>query len=106
MYFVGPNAGEKYFMRLLLTVVKAPTSYISLCTFEGHTFDTFKETCYACGLLEDDEEWAACLNEASTVKTGSQLHRLFVDILTACSPSNPDELWQRFCLHICDDLCH
>ncbi|KAF7150518.1 hypothetical protein RHSIM_Rhsim02G0093600 [Rhododendron simsii] len=33
-----------------------------------------------------------------------KLHRLFCVILTQCSPSQPAELWDKFAMHICDDL--
>ncbi|GFS36770.1 hypothetical protein Acr_00g0047940 [Actinidia rufa] len=38
--------------------------------------------CVAMGLLEDDEEWMQCLQEASIMNTGYQLRRLFSVILT------------------------
>ncbi|KAG5536880.1 hypothetical protein RHGRI_024347 [Rhododendron griersonianum] len=58
------------------------------------------------GLLEDDEEWVQCLEEAAVIKIGYQLRRLFSVILTQCSPQKPMELWKRFWVHICDDLGH
>ncbi|KAF8751723.1 Helitron helicase-like domain at N-terminus, partial [Rhizoctonia solani] len=104
MYFVPPNSGERFYLRTLLTVVRGPTSFESLRTFEGQVFPTFKEACIAQGLLESDEEWARCLAEAAQYKTGRQLRRLFVVILTACHPMDPGQLWIQFCAQICDDL--
>ncbi|GAB2285927.1 hypothetical protein Dimus_039733 [Dionaea muscipula] len=60
--------------------------------------------CVARGLLEDDSEWIQCLREASTMKTGYQLRRLFCVILTQCCPHDPCMLWDQFKMHICDDL--
>ncbi|KAG5550493.1 hypothetical protein RHGRI_015459 [Rhododendron griersonianum] len=68
--------------------------------------DTFKLACVARGLLEDDDEWVQCLEEAAIMKSGYQLRRLFCVILTQCSPLQPLELWKRFSKHICDDLAH
>ncbi|KAH7334590.1 hypothetical protein B0J17DRAFT_558166, partial [Rhizoctonia solani] len=39
-------------------------------------------------------------------KTGQQMQCLFVVILTACNPSQPDQLWIQFRAQICDDLKH
>ncbi|KAG5521520.1 hypothetical protein RHGRI_033922 [Rhododendron griersonianum] len=69
-------------------------------------FASPNSACAARGLLEDDEEWVQCLEEAAVIKTGYQLRRLFSVILTQCSPQQPMELWKRFWVHICDDLGH
>ncbi|KAF7140271.1 hypothetical protein RHSIM_Rhsim06G0045600 [Rhododendron simsii] len=104
MYFVSPNAGELFYLRLLLSVVRGPESYECLRTVNNILHDTFKSAYIARGLLEDDEEWVQCLEEAAIMKTGYQLRRLFCVILTQCSPSQPAVLWDKFAMHICDDL--
>lgn len=106
MYFASPNSGERFYLRLLLTHVKGPSSFQSLRTIGGVLYPTFKLACVAYGLVEDDEEWVQCLQEASVMQTGYQLRRLFSTILSHCSPLNPYDLWKQFCLHICDDLAH
>lgn len=70
MYFASPNCGERFYLRLLLTVVKGPKSFQSLRTVDNVVHDTFKLACVARGLLEDDEEWIQCLKEAVVIKTG------------------------------------
>lgn len=106
MYFASPNSGERFYLRLLLTVVRGPTSFDWLRTVNNVMHDTFKSACVARGLLEDDEEWIQCLQEAAIMRTGYQLRRLFVIILTECFPLHPFELWKQFSAHICDDLAH
>ena len=56
MYFASPNSGERFYLRLLLTVVKGPTSFEDLRTVDGVIYESFKAACVAQGLLEDDEE--------------------------------------------------
>ncbi|KAG5536766.1 hypothetical protein RHGRI_024260 [Rhododendron griersonianum] len=104
MYFVSPNAGEIFYLRLLLSVVRGPESYECLRTVNNILHDTFKSACISRRLLKDDEEWVQCLEEAAIMKTGYQLRRLFCVILTQCSPSQPTALWDKFAMHICDDL--
>ena len=36
--------------------------------------------------------------------TGTRLRHLFTTILLFCAPSQPNQLWERFRTHICDDL--
>ncbi|GAB2295406.1 hypothetical protein Dimus_038353 [Dionaea muscipula] len=104
LYFATPNCGEKFYMRMLLTIVKGPKSFEDLRTVNGILYNTFKSACAARGLLEDDAEWIQCLQEASNIKTGYQLRRLFCVILTQCCPLEPCMLWDHFKIHLCDDL--
>jgi len=82
------------------------TSYEFLRTFEGQVYDTFKEACRARGLLQDDQEWLQCLQEAGAMQTGHRLRNLFVMILLHCNPSDPNRLWERTRPDHCDDLRH
>ncbi|PIA61727.1 hypothetical protein AQUCO_00200012v1 [Aquilegia coerulea] len=94
MYFAKPNEGERFYLRLLLTIVQGCPS------FEAPQTDA----CIALGLLEDDQEYSICLAEASIIQTGYQLRRLFAILLTECSPLHPASLWDQYVLQICDDL--
>lgn len=67
---------------------------------------TFRDACVADGMLEDDGEWVQCLEEASIMQTGRTLRSLFTTILQHNTPSSPKALWERFKVHICDDLQH
>ena len=104
MYFISPTAGERFYLRTLLTTVKGPTSWEDLRTFDGIEYPTFHGACLARGLLEDDDEWQECLQEASLSHLGESLRRLFSLILTHCHPSQPHLLWNEFRANLCDDL--
>lgn len=106
MYFVPPIAGEKFYLRMLLTVAKGPTSFADLRMVEGNELPTFKDACLARGLLEDDDEWIRCLREGATFQTGHGLRNLFATILLHCNPTHPHLLWHEFKSHLCDDLRH
>ncbi|OBZ69834.1 hypothetical protein A0H81_10535 [Grifola frondosa] len=73
MYFVSLNAGERFYLRTLLTVAKGSISFKDLRTVEGTTYPTFREACIASGLLDDDSEWRQCLSKATEMQTGSRL---------------------------------
>ena len=71
MYFIHPAVGEKYYLRMLLNVVRGSTSFEDICTVNGIFYHTFKEACIALNLLQDDEEWNQCLQEANQVQGGA-----------------------------------
>ncbi len=71
LYFVSPSAGERYFLRTLLTKVKGVVSFEALCTVNGVVHDTFKLACIALGLYDSDDKWNACLEEAIGMQTGA-----------------------------------
>ena len=106
MYFVSVKAGERFYLRLLLTAIKGATSFQDLSTVDGVVYPTFRQACLARGLLDDDNEWHLCLTEGRAMATGYQLRMLFVIILCECNPLNPLELWEQHKHYICDDLHH
>jgi PIF1-like helicase/Helitron helicase-like domain at N-terminus len=106
MYYAHPNSGERFYLRTLLTSVKGATSFEDLRHVNGVLHPTFHAACLAYGLLEDDNEWRQCLQEAAHMATGYQLRNLFVTLLRDCSPSDPLALWMEFRINICDDLRH
>ncbi len=56
MYFIHPAAGERFFLRLLLTVVLGVPSFEHLRTIDNIEHPTFQVACRALGLLQDDAE--------------------------------------------------
>ena len=84
----------------------AATSYQALWTVNGVLCNTFKDACQARGLLDDDQEWLLCLQEAAGMRTGQGLRNLFVTILLFCNPMHPHQLWEATRVHLCDDLDH
>jgi hypothetical protein len=106
MYFIKPTAGEQFYLRILLTVVKGAKSFEDLRHVPGQRepLPTYHAACVARGLLADDGEWRLCLEEAAQIKTGTQLRHLFATLLLFSDISQPDLLWHDFRHHICDDL--
>jgi hypothetical protein len=104
MFFVSPTAGERFYLRTLLCVVRGPRSFEDLRTHRGQCHATFRDACLARGLLEDDGEWRQCLEEACHMQTGTRLRVLFSMILNFCRPSRPEALWLQYRHGMCDDL--
>ena len=106
MYFVGPSGGERFYLRMLLTAVRGPQSFEDLRTVNGVVHPDFKSACIALGLLDSDEQWNQCLEEAALWQGGHALRSLFVCILLHCHPADPLKLWNDHCQHLSDDCCH
>ena len=104
LVFVPPNAGDRFYARLILSVAKNLQSFRDLRTYNGVVYDTIREACLACGLLDDDGEWRHCLEEGKYFQTGFILRCLFIIILRDCTPSEPVALLHEFRCFLCDDL--
>ena len=104
MYAASPFMGERYYLRLLLTVVRGATSFEHLRTVDGIVYETFKAACIALRLLEDDGEWIAMFRDGQTFMTGHALRDLFAMALQHTTISNPLQIWQQFGHSFCDDL--
>ncbi|KAJ4806202.1 hypothetical protein LUZ62_018768 [Rhynchospora pubera] len=81
MLFVHPSAGELYYLRMLLNIVRGPVSFEEIRTVNGVVHLTFKEACNTLGLLDNDNEWLYTLQEAAGTASSQQMRKLFIDIL-------------------------
>ena len=79
--YCNPNAGERYYLRLLLTSISGPTSYISLRTVNGVECTTFREACVLRHLIQDDQEWIKSFDEAKLFSSGSALRAMFTSAI-------------------------
>ncbi|XP_077252555.1 uncharacterized protein LOC143891952 [Tasmannia lanceolata] len=103
-FYVHPSSGERYYLRMLLTIVRGPMSYEDICTVDRIIYPDFKSACNSLGLLEDDNEWHQALQEASAWASGRQLRHLFASILTSCEVTDPLGLWETHWRDLSDDL--
>lgn len=94
VYTVHPNNAECFYLRMLLHIVKGPTSFEHLRTVEGEICSTYRQACLKLGLLEDDQHWDTALSEASAISMPKQMRLLFAIILTTCASSDPIALWE------------
>ena len=63
MCTISPREGERHFLRTLLLHKSGATSFANLRVHEGVQHSTFREACYALGLLSDDAEWIRCMKD-------------------------------------------
>ncbi|XP_071695071.1 uncharacterized protein [Rutidosis leptorrhynchoides] len=106
IHFVPPNSGETYYLRILLNKVKGPTCFEDIRTVNGILYDTFKEACYALGLLDDDREYVASIKETHAWASGEFCQSLLVSLITIDSLSFLNRVWNETRDLLSDDLHH
>ncbi|XP_022030517.1 uncharacterized protein LOC110931431 [Helianthus annuus] len=102
IHYVPQLLGDCYYLRILLNHIKGPTCFEDIKTVDWQIFQTFKDACFARGLLDDDKEYVNAVKEASTWSTGDFLRTFFVMLLLSNSISRPDlDLQQEELENIC-----
>ncbi|XP_012858113.1 PREDICTED: ATP-dependent DNA helicase PIF1-like [Erythranthe guttata] len=101
---VPPGRGEDYYLRLLLNFQRGCTCYDDLRKIEDHVYPTFKDACFALGLLDDDKEYIAGINEANEWASGDYVRRLFVVLLVANNMSRPEHVWECCWKEFAEDI--
>lgn len=104
MFTVNPSDRERFFLRILLLHRKGVSSYEELRTINGQEYETFFLAAKALHLVEDDDEWNDCLEEASLFHMPQKLRQLFAYICIFCNPSNIVDMWEKFKNNLCEDF--
>ena len=103
---VSPVQGERFYLRLLLNHITGAKCFDDLRIYQDIEYSTFKDTCLAMGLLEDDSEWRFSLQEISLCGTAGQLRSVFAVILQYCRPTEPKKLLDQFSDAMSDDFIY
>ena len=103
LYHCNPTAGEKFYVRLLLTSVRGLQSFTHLRTVNRVEHKTFWDACVALGLTQNDEHWSLTMTEVASYASGERLRRLFVHAMLF-DLGNARDLWEKFRESLCDDL--
>lgn len=96
MVHCSPRDPERFYLRLLLCHRRGPTSFTDLRTINNVEYATFKDAATAAGLIENDDEWIACMTEGSLFHMPYQFRQLFATILIYGIPGNVKALWEKF----------
>lgn len=106
MYYCYLLQGDRFYLRLLLTVIPSANSFEHLHTVYNVIYKCYQQACVALGLLQDDQEWVQCFTEAITFVTGKPLRVLFATSILYGGVGNLEALWTQFGLHLSDALPH
>jgi len=79
--YILPRSRELYYLKIALNYKKKCCNYDNIKTVNEIIYKTYKEACYAMGLLADDKKFINTIIEANNLASGIQLRRLFVTLL-------------------------
>ena len=96
IYTVAVKDKERYYLRMLLHHVKGARSFEHLRTVNNVTYETYLETCQQRGLLGDDKEWDAIMEENAVLTDAHQLRLLLLNIFIECAPGDPSNLFHIY----------
>ncbi|XP_074318748.1 uncharacterized protein LOC141655572 [Silene latifolia] len=102
---VPPQCGKLYFMRVMLNHVKGPKCFEDIRTVNQFVHPTFREACYALGLIGDDREYIAPINE-KLIGVRFYLRNLFATLLFCGTLSMPSRVWDETWQLLSDDILH
>ncbi|CAH9103559.1 unnamed protein product, partial [Cuscuta europaea] len=72
----------------------------------GVQYNTFRDTCYALGLLNDDKEYIDAIKEVSFWASAHRLRKLFVALLIANCLSRSEEVWEKYWTFLSEDIVY
>ncbi|CAN1164070.1 hypothetical protein LINPERPRIM_LOCUS32980 [Linum perenne] len=104
IYNCPPSSNERFYLRMLLHIVKGCTSFEEIRTVNDVQYDSFQAACNAYGILTDDGEWHNCLHEVSFTATPKQMRMLFVTIIMYSRVANVGDLWCKNWELLSDDI--
>ncbi|XP_035840386.1 uncharacterized protein LOC118487551 [Helianthus annuus] len=106
IHSVSPSTDEAYYLRILLNKVKGPTSFDDIKTVNGRVYDTFRDACYALGLLDDDSEYIEAIKEANISGSAGYIRNLFATMLLLSTLSRPEVVWESTWKYMTDDFLY
>uniref|UniRef100_A0A2N9HI08 ATP-dependent DNA helicase n=1 Tax=Fagus sylvatica TaxID=28930 RepID=A0A2N9HI08_FAGSY len=106
IFHAHPTSGERFYLRMLLNVVKGARSFKEIRTVDGVVHPNYRTACYAHGLLDGDKEWDDAIKQASNWASGRQLRELFATLLMFCEVSDPHGLWVANWELLSDDILY
>jgi len=86
--------------------VMGPVCYDDIKIVNGVKYDSFKEVCFAFGLLDDNKEFINAINQASFWGTASSMCRLFVELIVTNQYPRPKVVFDKVWENLSDDMLY
>ena len=106
VYTVHPNNTECFYLRMLLFIVRGPTSFAALKKVNEIEYPSFQAACRVRGLLDDDQHWDNALREACVSNSPRSLRHLFAVMIVFCALSDSAHLWQKYQYQLAQDFLY
>ena len=94
------------FQLLVVNVVRGPTSYEDIKTFNGVLYPEYKDACFARWLLDEDQEYIDNIVRRSFESFGSDLRHVFVMMLNNNTIYMPETEWENTWQILSEDIEH
>ena len=72
----------------------------------GDVHESFHDACFALGLLDDDKEYIAAIEEAFVWASGRYVRQLFCMLLMSNSMSRPSYVWDNTWHWLCEGILY
>nr|GEU51748.1 hypothetical protein [Tanacetum cinerariifolium] len=95
IHYVPPSIGKTYYLRVLLHKQKGPENWNKIKELNDIVHPTYRNACYAIGLLDDDREYIDAIEEANSWACGEYVRKVFARLLTSNTVSRPDHVWNE-----------
>ena len=96
----------KLYLQLLLKYKKGAKNYKDLRQINNKQCETFEEACAELGLLQNDDHWIKCMQEAAEYKIAYALRELFCKIYILCQRKDSLMLYEKIEDQLCEEnLC-
>ncbi|KAL3010663.1 hypothetical protein AAZX31_07G156100 [Glycine max] len=106
LLWVPPITGELFYLRMMITVCKGPTSFEDLRTVDNVQYPTYREACFAMGFLQDDKEFIEAIKEAKDWGSAHYIRKLFVLLLLTATMNKPKQVWDQTWHWMADDIVY
>jgi hypothetical protein len=106
LIWVPPTTGELFYLRMMLTVVKGPTSYEAIRKVRDIQYDSFRDACFAMGFLGDDKEYIGAVRESHGWGPGFFVRKLFVHMLLMGTMNRPYFVFRKTIQWLSDGILY
>jgi hypothetical protein len=106
LIWVPPTTGDLFYLRMMLTVVKGPTSYEEIRKVRDIQYLTFREACFAMGFLGDDKEYIGAIRESHGWGPGFFVRKLFVILLLMGTMNRPYFVFRKTIQWLSDGILY
>nr|GFB84183.1 hypothetical protein [Tanacetum cinerariifolium] len=104
IHHVPLSWGELYYLRAILRKVRGPMEWDDLKKVDDVLYPTYRDACYARGLLQDDKEYIDGILEASLWGMGDYLRFIFFMLIMTDSMSRPEIVWEKTWMKLAEDV--